>query len=98
MAASLVVAAPQQQNVAGSAAPSNASADQVVVITDTTRHVNVKGGTTVRFVVGDQTFTWSFQNGSAHVTPFDLETIAPKGVLTHPVTTYVADSTPYVNP
>jgi hypothetical protein len=72
-----------------------AAADQVIVITDATRHVNVTGGQTVRFVVGDRTFTWCFQNGSAHVIPFDLQTIAPQGLLHHAVTTYVADNPLY---
>jgi hypothetical protein len=97
-AAGLAVAAPQPLNLVGSAAPANAPVDQVVVITDATRHVNVTAGSTVRFVVGDQSFTWTFQTGMAHVTPFDLELIAPQGLLKHAVSTYVADGTPYVNP
>ena len=87
----------QQADLRGTAAPAQAAADQVVVVTDATRHVNVTGGSTVRFVVGGQSFTWSFQNGTAHVVPFDLELIAPKGTLTHPVTTYVSDSPLYQN-
>jgi hypothetical protein len=71
--------------------------DQVVVVTDATRHVNVSGGSTVRFVVGGRAFTWTFQNGTANVVPFDLQLIAPQGVLTHPVTTYVSDSALYHN-
>jgi hypothetical protein len=97
-AAGLAGAAPQPLNQLGSAALANAAVDQVVVITDATRHVNVTAGSTVRFVVGDQSFTWTFQTGTAHVTPFDLESIAPQGLLKHPVTTYVADGMPYLNP
>jgi hypothetical protein len=94
-AAGIASATPLSQSVRGSAAPTNASAEQVIVITDTTRHVNVAGGSTVRFVIGAQAFTWTFQNESAHVPTFDLEEIAPKGVLTHPVKTYVSDNQMY---
>lgn len=81
----------------GSAAPQQARADQVIVVTAATRHVNVTGGSTVRFVVGDRAFTWNFQNGSAHVIPFDLARIAPPGLLDHRVTTYVSDNPLYQN-
>lgn len=88
-------AADQPAAFRGNAAPAQAAADQVIVITDATRHVNVTGGQTVRFVVGDRAFTWCFQNGTAHVIPFDLQTIAPQGLLNHRVTTYVADNPLY---
>jgi hypothetical protein len=81
--------------VRGSAAAASASPDLTIVITDATHHVNVAGGSTVRFVVGGQSFTWTFQNGTGHVAPFDLEEIAPKGVLAHPVKTYVSDNQLY---
>jgi hypothetical protein len=96
-AASTAFAGVTQADVRGSAAPAQSSVDQVVVVTDATRHVNVSGGSTVRFVVGERSFTWTFQNGTANVVPFDLQLIAPQGVLTHPVTTYVSDSAPYHN-
>src|SRR5438094_9152682 len=80
-----------QEQVRGNAVSDQARADQVIVLTDATRHVNVTGGSTVRFVAGGQSFTWSFQNGTANVIPFDLQLIAPKGLLNHAVTTYVAD-------
>ena len=95
LAAGAAGAAPQPRAFLGSAAPVQAAADQVIVITDATRHVNVTGGQTVRFGVGDRTFTWCFQTGSAHVIPFDLQTIAPQGLLHHAVTTYVADNPLY---
>jgi hypothetical protein len=91
------LAAAQASDFRGSAAPAQTPVDQVVVVTDATRHVNVTGGSTVRFVVGDRSFSWSFQNGSAHVTPFDLQLIAPKGLLNHPVTAYVSDNPLYQN-
>lgn len=96
-ASSAAFAGASQADLRGSAAPNQAAADQVVVVTAATRHVNVTGGSTVRFVVGGQSFTWSFQNGTANVLPFDLQLIAPKGLLDHAVTTYVADSPIYKN-
>ena len=96
-ASTAAVAGAQQADFRGKAVPSQAPADQVVVVTDATRHVNVTGGSTVRFVVGDKSFNWSFQNGTAQVVPFDLQQVAPQGVLTHPVMTYVSGN-PLYNP
>jgi hypothetical protein len=50
----------------------------------------------VRFVVGGHAFTWSFQTGGTRLAPFDLERIAPKGLLNHRVVAYVADDPLYV--
>lgn len=94
-ASGLAAAAEQPCAFLGKAAPEQASADRVIVITDATRYVNVTGGQTVRFVVGDRSFIWCFQTGSAHVVPFDLQRIAPQGVLTHRVVAYVADNPLY---
>jgi ABC-type amino acid transport substrate-binding protein len=88
-------ATPQPRAFLGNAAPAQAAADQVIVINDATRYVNVTGGQTVRFVVGDRSFTWCFQNGNAHVIPFDLQTIAPQGLLNHRIVAYVADNPLY---
>jgi hypothetical protein len=96
-ASTAALAGNQQSDCRGNAASAQAAADQVVVITDATRHVNVTGGSTVRFVVNGQSFNWCFQNGTAHVVPFDLQQIAPQGLLTHAVTTYVSDN-PLYNP
>jgi hypothetical protein len=91
------MAAAQPADFRGNAAPAQAPVDQVVVITEATRHVNVTGGSTVRFVVGGRSFSWCFQNGSAHVVPFDLQLIAPQGLLSHRVTAYVSDNPLYQN-
>lgn len=96
-AAGSAFASVTQEQLRGVAVPDQTPADQVIVLTDATHHVNVTGGSTVRFVVGDRAFTWNFQNGTANVIPFDLELIAPKGLLTHPVTAYVADNPLYHN-
>lgn len=87
----------QQADLRGIAAPAQAAVNQVIVLTDATRHVNVASGSTVRFVIGDRSFNWTFDNGTAHVVPFDLQRIAPQGTLNHPVTTYVSDSPLYQN-
>lgn len=96
-ASTAAFAGAQQADFRGNAAPAQAAVDQVIVVTDATRHVNVTGGSTVRFVVGDRSFSWTFQNGSAHVVPFDLALIAPQGLLNHSVTTYVSDNPLYQN-
>ena len=96
-ASSAAFAGVTQEQVRGNAVSNQTPVDQVIVVSDATRHVNVTGGSTVRFVVGDRSFTWNFQNGTAHVVPFDLQLIAPQGVLNHPVTAYVADSAAYHN-
>lgn len=97
LAAGAAAAADQPASFLGNPAPAQAAVDQVIVVKDGTRFVNVTGGQTVRFVVGDKSFTWTFENGTAHVVPFDLEKIAPQGVLSHRVTTYVADNPLYRN-
>lgn len=96
-AASTAFAGVTQEQARGNAVSDQARADQVIVVTDATRHVNVSGGSTVRFVVGERSFTWSFQNGTANVVPFDLQQIAPQGMLSHAVTTYVSDNPLYKN-
>jgi hypothetical protein len=80
----------------GTDAPESNPADEIIVISDTTRYVNVTGGETVRFVAGEHSFTWSFQTGGTRVAPFDLERIAPKGFLNHRVVTYVAEDPLYM--
>jgi hypothetical protein len=77
----------------GSPAPVIA-ATRTIVITPDTRHVNVIGGEIVKFVVGNQAFTWNF-NGAQHVPPFDLSQTAPPGLLDHKVTAYVAPNPLY---
>jgi hypothetical protein len=79
----------------GNPAPAQAAPDEVIVITDATRYVNVTSGDTVRFVVGRRAFSWRFEPGAANVEPFDLRRIAPHGVLNHAISTYVADDPLY---
>jgi len=77
----------QRADLLGMAIPA-ASAAHSVVITPDTRWVNVTGGDTVRFVAGGAEFGWDF-----HVSPlvqvFDLNRVAPPGVLGRPLPVYV---------
>lgn len=78
----------------GDPAPISAST-RTIVISPTTRYVNVTGGETIRFIVGNQSFAWSF-DGSTNVASFDLNRTAPAGLLDHKVTAYVAVNPLYV--
>lgn len=78
-------------NLLGEAAPA-ALASRTITITPDTRYVNVEDGQAVNFDVGGKTFTWAF-NGPA--TSFDLNRVAPPGLLDHVVTAYVAPNPIY---
>ena len=69
---------------------------QTVTITPATQWINVTGGDTVRFVAGAASFTWSFQVGVT-VSTFDLNRIAPPGMLTRPIAVYVAPNPLYLS-
>ena len=79
------IAAPNL-NLLGETAPA-ATAVRTITITPDTRYVNVQDGQAVNFDVGGKTFTWAF-NGP--VASFDLNRVAPPGLLDHVVTAYVA--------
>lgn len=70
-------------------------AEITIEIRPQTKWVNVTGGETVRFVVGDKAFGWAF-NTPWGARPFDLQRIAPPGVLDRPVTAYVAPDPRYL--
>jgi hypothetical protein len=72
----------------GQPAPPSA-ATYTIPITPGTRWVNVTGGDTVRFVVGDKAFAWNF-TVSPIVSSFELNRVAPPGLLDHKVRAYVA--------
>lgn len=65
-----------------------AAATRTITITPDTRSVDIIGGDVVRFVSGDKVFAWSF-NVSPIVRVFDLNQVAPPGMLDHPVLVYV---------
>lgn len=58
------------------------SVDRTIIIDANTKHINVTGGETVRFVVGDSSFEWLFDTYATSPV-FDLKAIAPDGVLDH---------------
>jgi hypothetical protein len=73
-----------------SLAPSAATpeaADMTVTITAKTKVVNVFENDTVLFKVGEAQFALKFDGNSVR---YNLETLAPPGVLTHRVTVYVS--------
>jgi hypothetical protein len=72
-----------------------AAATRTIVIKPDTKWVNVTGGETIRFVVGNKTFAWTF-NVASNVWAFDLNRVAPPGVLDHPVQVYIAPDPRYI--
>lgn len=71
-----------------------ADATQTVIIGRDTRYVNLAPGETVKFVVGDKAFAWSFAPQGGYY--FDLNRIAPAGMLDHQVMVSVAVSERYL--
>jgi hypothetical protein len=63
------------------------AADKMVVIKDTTKSVNVFENDTVLFKVGDKQFAIKFDGNNVY---YDLQTLAPPGVLDRKVKVYVA--------
>jgi len=72
-------------SMAPHAAPAS-SADKVLVITAKTRRVNVFEYDTVLFKVGSTSFALVFDGNEVS---YNLQTLAPPGVLTHKVEVYV---------
>jgi len=70
------------------------SGNRTISITPDTRHVNIEGGEIINFTVGDKTFSWSFFVAS-HIRSFDLNQVAPPGMLDHKVTAYIAPDPRY---
>jgi hypothetical protein len=80
----------------GAPAAEQPAVQRTIAITPDTQFVNVTSGETVRFVLGARSFAWSFQSGPT-VSAFDLNLIAPPGMLTHPVKVYVAANPTYIS-
>lgn len=78
----------------GDPAPLNGATETIAIRPDT-KWINVTGGDTVRFVVGEKSFAWTF-NVARNVTAFDLRRVAPPGVLDHRVDAYVAPDPKYL--
>ena len=77
----------------GTPIPASA-ATRVFTITPDTRWVNVVSGDTVRFVANGGEFGWSFDT-SPLVHSFDLNRVAPSGVLGRELWVYVAPNPLY---
>lgn len=75
---------------------SAAAASYTIVIRPDTRYVNVTGGDTVNFIVGDKSFAWAF-NVARTVWAFDLNEVAPPGMLDHKIRAYVAPDPKYID-
>ena len=71
---------------------SPAWATRTIAIYPDTRYVNVTGGEVVKFTVGDKSFAWNF-NGRP--SSFDLNAVAPPGVMDHKVKAYIAPNPLY---
>jgi hypothetical protein len=70
--------------------PANPSlAERTIVVTPSTKAINVTHGEVVKIRVGSQEFAWNF-DGVAR--PFELNKIAPEGSLDHAVRVYVGTS------
>ena len=77
----------------GQAAASSQAA-RTVVITPSTRYVNVVEGEVVTFVANGTPFTWNFDCPPG-TSSFPLNRVAPAGALDHTVTAYVQPNLEY---
>lgn len=83
--AALAVGGDTPAYLLGSAVPDGVVERRIEINADT-RWANVKQGESVLFVVGAQSFGWKFDGLPRS---FDLQRIAPPGVLGRPLTVYV---------
>ena len=93
MSATPAFAETTRLDLLGNPAPSNA-ATRTIVITPETKWVNVEGGEVINFVVGDKSFGWDFFVGFT-VSSFDLQLVAPPGVLNRRIVAYVSPDPRY---
>jgi hypothetical protein len=75
---------------------SGQSGQRTIAIAPDTVSVDVTSGETVRFIVGARSFAWSFQV-SPTVTMFDLNQVAPPGLLPRRIAVYVAPNPLYIS-
>ncbi|HEY8027055.1 MAG TPA: CzcE family metal-binding protein [Burkholderiaceae bacterium] len=75
----------------GEPVPPSATTRTIVIAPDT-KYVNVTGGEVIRFVEGEKSFGWSFDGQLGYA--FELNRVAPPGILDHHVMAYV-DPDPY---
>ena len=67
-----------------------ATATRTVTLASETRWVNVAQGENVRFIVGAAEFGWRFDGPGAR--SFNLQSVAPAGVLGRSVTAFVTSA------
>ena len=79
----------------GQPAPTSAF-ERIIVITPATGYINVQGGQTIKFIVGSNEFAWTF-NVARTVHSFDLNDVAPSGMLDHIVRAYVSPDPKYIS-
>lgn len=77
----------------GDPAPAAMSSRTIAIQADT-KYVNVTGGDTVTFSVDGKSFAWNFDVPMT-VTSFDLNRVAPQGLLNHPIRVYVETNPRY---
>jgi hypothetical protein len=70
-------------------------AGRTIAVDARTRFINVTDGETVRFEVGGQRFTFTFDAWNS-VNSVELSAIAPAGVTVPPVRVYIAQNPLYV--
>lgn len=93
MSATPAFAETTRLDLLGNAAPSNA-ATRTIVITPETKWVNVEGGEIINFIVGNKSFGWDFFVGFT-VSSFDLQLVAPPGILNRRIMAYVSPDPRY---
>lgn len=71
-----------------------AVADREIVVTSSTKWVNVTNGETVRFVIAGKTFAWHFDTWR-DADSVELSTIAPKDINAPNIRVYVARNPRY---
>lgn len=76
-------------------AASGSYADSTIEIGEGTRYVNVTNGQTVRFVIGAQSFSYTF-NALGNVNALQLSEIAPAGMAVPDVRIYLAPNPLYL--
>jgi hypothetical protein len=91
LSSQLVGAASSETELFGEVVTSSPS-DRTVAISEATSFVNVTGGESIKFVVGDKAFSWRFDGKAGAV---KLSEIAPNGFGGKDVTIYVAPNPMY---
>ncbi len=87
-------AVPPRQDLLGEASVEEAGM-RTVFLTDSLNSISVTEGEHVKFIANGTSFSWVFDTGST-VSVFDLNLIAPPGLLTHPIYAYIAQDPKFI--